>query len=436
MANVSVRKLRDQFDKFMTKKRFADAVRCLEKLEELEPDASGWPHRLGDLHRRMGDTAAAVEAYERAVVRYQQEGFLPRAVAMAKTVVGLDPERAAVLQSLEPARRSVAPERPSMVGGVMDMAKSLMPAKNVAPDEVRFEDTPEDEEDGIDLNLEELEDLVILDPVEESELHAPDHTAERLAALPMFALFADVPREALHRLAEHSELVELAAGDAVLRTGDPADALYCITEGRVRVRIPGMDRVKVALGEGDLFGEACLLHDEPRHADVDAETPLTALRVPKSVLDDLVAEFPEVGKVLMNLLTRRLLVNLLRTSPLFSPFDAKTRREVARLFEVRKAPARTVLLERDKRSDGLYIALTGKLLLAGQGAAPRVLPAGSVVGQASLLSSEPSRIAVRTETDTVLLRLSAARFAKLAQQFPAALEKLADNTQDLDKMAI
>ena len=76
--------------------------------------------------------------------------------------------------------------------------------------------------------------------------------------------------------------MELSDGDTVIRMGDTADALYGITEGRVRVEVPGMERVRVALGEGELFGEACLLHEEPRHANVVVEESLTALRIPSS----------------------------------------------------------------------------------------------------------------------------------------------------------
>ena len=53
--------------------------------------------------------------------------------------------------------------------------------------------------------------------------------------------------------------------------------------------MPGSDdKTHVRLGEGDVFGESCLLTNEPRRADVVADGHLVALRIPKQTLSYLV----------------------------------------------------------------------------------------------------------------------------------------------------
>ncbi len=458
-----VKNLKGRFEAAMLKDRLKEAADLLVQLERAESGNPRWPHRLGDVQRRMGNQPLAIEAYERAVDRYAKTGFLARAVAMAKTITGIDPSRSDVLSriqqddardlkfrpkreahrpaaaSLRPAAAgrvsvrpaplssvpvpSIAPDLPLPIDhDLAEAASALTPAADVAEDEIRFVDQEEDE---VVFDLTEDELSFAVPGVLAVSAPEPDHAAERLAVLPLFALFTDVPREALLAMAEASELVELAPGATVIRTGDKADALYAIVEGSVRVIIPHLgDKIGLPLREGDVFGEACLLTNEPRHADIVVAEQLTALRIPKRTLDALIRTHAEVGSVLMNLLTRRLLVNLLRTSPLFAALDRDTRREVARLFEVRRASSGTILVEEQKRGDGLYIPLTGKLEVTRRDGGFALLPAGSVVGQATFLGQGASTCTVRTVGDTVMLRLASSRLMELVSTYPTVLEEL------------
>ncbi|MGB5251811.1 MAG: cyclic nucleotide-binding domain-containing protein, partial [Sedimenticolaceae bacterium] len=57
-------------------------------------------------------------------------------------------------------------------------------------------------------------------------------------------------------------------GERIIRTGDPADALYLISEGEVEVTIDGR-RINTR-GPGEFFGEMALLSGDRRSADVTA----------------------------------------------------------------------------------------------------------------------------------------------------------------------
>ena len=62
-------------------------------LERVEPSEPRWPHRRGDLLKRLGRKQEAIGSYERAVDLYAQQGFVARAAAMAKVVIAMEPER-------------------------------------------------------------------------------------------------------------------------------------------------------------------------------------------------------------------------------------------------------------------------------------------------------------------------------------------------------
>ncbi|MEY4580550.1 MAG: hypothetical protein RL701_5253, partial [Pseudomonadota bacterium] len=87
----TLRKVCSKLDKALEANRLDDAVQLLAQLRTYEPDNARWPHKQGDLLRNLGRNAEAVQCYVVAVGFYVDQGFIARAVAMAKTIVAMDP---------------------------------------------------------------------------------------------------------------------------------------------------------------------------------------------------------------------------------------------------------------------------------------------------------------------------------------------------------
>ena len=115
---------------------------------------------------------------------------------------------------------------------------------------------------------------------------------ERVAALHRIELFARVPGRVLVAVADAVDEIRLAPGEVLMEEGAVESHLYAIVEGRVRVHRG--DQTLVELGPGATVGELAVLVPAPRTASVTALEPTLVLRVDQPVLDDLLAEWPEL----------------------------------------------------------------------------------------------------------------------------------------------
>jgi CRP-like cAMP-binding protein len=174
---------------------------------------------------------------------------------------------------------------------------------------------PEKTED-IKLGITDVELLQRPSPRESLMSQRP--SARTLAQLPAMPLFAEVPRYILEALIRESTLIDVEDGQRLVTADTRAEALYVLVEGN-------------AVGR--------------RGEEVIACGRVRALRISKLLLDGLVRQHPPFDDVLFEILSRRLVATLLRTNPIFTPFDERTRRQIAGLFEVRRALAGTKIVE-------------------------------------------------------------------------------------------
>ena len=445
MSGSRSRQLREKLHNALRRERLAQALGCYEALQEVEPGEARWPHRKGDLLKRLGRPNEAVEAYEQAIDLYAQQGFVARAAAMAKVVMAIVPDRADVLSRVNPdaARKLHRSTRSSIVTTDLESesngkeithtkkristdALPLIANPSAVDDARRFSRPPGTSRPTLDLDISdfELQDRPPVDDDGFDERPTPEH----LAQLPSMPLFAEIPQTLLARIVQESRLVVLDPGENLIERGTTADALYVLVEGSVQL-IRATDGDTLVLSEGDVVGISCLLDRVSYEGDVTARTDVSALRISKLLLDRLVAEYPPLGDVLLEMLGRRLVSTLVRTAPLFAAFDNESRAELASMFEVRRAERGTKILEAGRRTDGLYIPMIGALSAIGaDGEELGRLKLGRALGQHSILTRTPSPVTVMTDSEVLVLRMSARRFHELASEHPAMiihLEELA-----------
>jgi putative ABC transport system ATP-binding protein len=87
-------------------------------------------------------------------------------------------------------------------------------------------------------------------------------------------LFRPLTPTQLTNVAEKMTKRQYAAGETVIREGDPGEEFFLISDGEVDV--VRADHEVARLGRGDFFGEVALISGEPRNATVFATEPLDA----------------------------------------------------------------------------------------------------------------------------------------------------------------
>jgi CRP-like cAMP-binding protein len=118
---------------------------------------------------------------------------------------------------------------------------------------------------------------------------APDDITETLASL---AIFADLTRPELEKVAHSLEERYFAQDEKVLREGLSGSSFYIILEGEAALVARG-NRLGT-LARGDFFGEISVLLGEPPVADVIAARPLRCLVVPGELLREFLQTHPRV----------------------------------------------------------------------------------------------------------------------------------------------
>jgi hypothetical protein len=102
--------------------------------------------------------------------------------------------------------------------------------------------------------------------------------------------FASLDGPALERLAAGLIAVDLPAGAAIIRQGEPGDRFYIIGSGEVVVSVD--DRVVRTQGPGESFGEIALLRDVPRTATVHAASAVELLALDRHLFLEVLTGQP------------------------------------------------------------------------------------------------------------------------------------------------
>jgi len=296
-------------------------------------------------------------------------------------------------------------------------------------------DAPDD-----DMPVDALDDSTELDVEDIEEIPLPEPrivgiaAAEALASTP---LFAGLSQEALGSLVQQLTLVHLGKNEVLFHEGDPGDALYVICEGEVSVSAEGPPRVEMArMGAGAFIGEVALMTDQPRSATVTATLDAELLRIDRKTLSMVLATHGEVLSAVLRFVRDRLVDRWQRTSPLFRPFDANQRAEIAARFKFLEIEPGTKLLTPNKRPDGLYIVLAGRFFVKRGGSQVATVGPGELIGETALLAGGVFQSEVVAAGKSLALCLPATDFRDLILTHPQVLEYIGEAAEHSRKLQI
>ena len=127
---------------------------------------------------------------------------------------------------------------------------------------------------------------------------------ERVLVLKNADLLKDAGPRHLLALAERATEVDIWKGDTIYREDDPADALYMVVDGRVRLSIG--DRILSEVGPGEAFGSWSLVDESARGQRADCIEDGLVLALGRDEFYDVAAGDLTLLQQIVRVLAKRL----------------------------------------------------------------------------------------------------------------------------------
>lgn len=246
-------------------------------------------------------------------------------------------------------------------------------------------------------------------------------------------LFSAIEKDGLRALLACFEMVTVPAGESVISEGEEGAEAYIVARGELEVRrTPEEDDPEpitlATLSNGALFGEMALLSRAPRAASVVALRPSILLVATREALEGVAANRPEVGVELAAHCRRRMVENLIRTSPVLANVAPLERAAMVERFETRVFEKGERLVTDKEEPTGLHLIASGEVsIVRHEGTEAFIiatLGVGQVVGEVALILRRKASADVIAVHPTVTLHLPHDEFMSLIQEFPAVLLNL------------
>jgi len=129
-----------------------------------------------------------------------------------------------------------------------------------------------------------------------------------LWCLKKLPLLADIPHDTLQQLADSVQLWDLRRRQVIYLPGDPGQAVYFLSVGRVKISKVTRDGKELTLDyrvAGDPFGELCLIEGGAREDMAEAMDTSLVIEVERGIFERLVQKEGLIGFRLVKVLAQR-----------------------------------------------------------------------------------------------------------------------------------
>lgn len=112
----------------------------------------------------------------------------------------------------------------------------------------------------------------------------------------------------LARVGKGRSIATYATGQAIFSQGDPADAVFYIQKGKVKITVvseQGKEAVVAVLGRSDFFGEGCLAGQAKRISTAEGMSEAVISRIEKATIVRVIHEEPDFSELFIGHLLGR-----------------------------------------------------------------------------------------------------------------------------------
>ncbi len=417
MAEISTPELHQKADAEARKGAFAEALRHAAEALRISPLDHRARVKVALCFAALGEPVLSVETLMVSARLLGRRGFMLAAIGCCRDALGIAPKSRAVKETLESLHVRFA--------GLEGRTKARVPPP-IAPAAA--------DSSGKD-SLLAISDIKLLrQRAIEVATQDPDLESAEVEPAPV-PLFSDLDRDTFVELVAALRYHKVPAGHTVVTQREPGDSLFILVHGAVEVKRRDENhklQTLAVLGAGALFGEMSLLTKKARGATVVTTEPGELFEIDRETVEKLAQKHPSLSRDLVRFARRRLLMNLMATSPIFAPFSEEQRLSVVRAFQSKVAKPGEMLIKEGSEPCGLYLVLEGEVEVTmtddgGDKVVLAYLREGEVFGEISLLQQAVTTANVVSTEKTVVLYLSKDKFDGLREEYPEVnnyLEKL------------
>jgi CRP/FNR family transcriptional regulator, cyclic AMP receptor protein len=150
-------------------------------------------------------------------------------------------------------------------------------------------------------------------------------------------------------------LMECGTNHAIFQQGQPADSLFYIRRGKVKLTVvsqQGKEAIVAVLGAGEFFGEGCIAGQQLRMAMAVAMTDCTLDRIEKSLMTRLLHERHDISELFVaHLLSRNIRYEADLVDQLFNSSEKRLARILLLLAHFGKESRAEPVLPRISQDD-------------------------------------------------------------------------------------
>lgn len=407
MAELSTAELHARADAAAGAQDFPNALRAAAEALFANPNDHRARLKVALCFAMLGRADVAVPVLEAVGRQLAGRGFLLSALGACRDALGVQPDAPGIHALLERIHAAIAGQHSRARARV---PPPVMPAKA---------------DEGREGSFLTMDDAALADAAAAlGEALPADLPAEIPAGAVPF--FSDLGKEAFTSLIGRLEYQKLPTGHEVVRQGDEGRSLYILVEGEVSVirEDDGEAKELARLGPGSLFGELALITSKPRYATVKTTQPAELFAVGRELVDELARSHAELAGDIAAFARRRVLMNLMATSKLFSPLEEAERRALLKLFSPRVVEPATVLIEEGAEPEGLFVVVEGQVEISktddsGDRVVLAYLAGGDVFGEIGLVEDRPTTATATAAEHSVVLFLAKDAFAKFVDEHAA-----------------
>lgn len=438
---ADLRKLKDDASQAFSKGKFAKAAELYEELTRADPKDLQAQVKLGDALVKSNKKERALAIYQGVAERYASDGFLPKAIAICKVILEVDPKHSStqkVLASLYAKKmggEGLPSPRPSTAPAAPRPKTSAPAAPATAPQEAIPLDAGPEATFELDKGDHSRGDFAGAMPTPSGkEIELPPELdpalyAEPPPAAPPVAPKAappPVPTEIDAPLALEVELSPAALAKAGRGAPQPLPAREA--SPRPKPQAPSMDWGSRSTPEDSIEAqlESATATPLAPHADAQGEDAASieiAFDVP---LADSAEEEIEVLSV-----TAEVQKNLGRELPKIPLFSDLAPEAFVELMEqcgfIRAAPGQAIIRE-GEGGNSFFVVCSGKMKVVkrtdGSELVMAYLQEGAFFGEMALLSGAKRAATVIAEEESELLEISAPVLNALAKRYPHVASSL------------